>query len=417
MFKILSRTSLYHQGFSAAIRDMARVAASATGATPRRSQRNVKNEFDEVTIKQEEPTSTPKKSLKRGASSATQKGSDKRVKSGDSLERGLSPSLKRIKLEEDGRSESPSPRRAKKDKTSVEKAAELQAKKLKHYTQFSKQSPFPDFAHPTPAECKLAHKILAQLHGEKKRPEKIVAPTNRAGCGDSTSVLDALVRTILSQNTSDKNSTRAKLNMDKVYGGSDKWDAIVSGGQSKLQETIKSGGLSVSKSKVIINILEQAKEKYGVYSLNHLFDASDEDAMTEMLSFQGVGPKTAACVLLFCLQRENFAVDTHVHRITGLMGWRPMKCSREETHAHLDVRIPDEDKYGLHILIIKHGKSCEECKAGGKSLGKCELRKAFRGGKVKGDAGEDVKMEEIQEIKEENSDVETEGEAIAHAIE
>ena len=63
--------------------------------------------------------------------------------------------------------------------------------------------------------------------------------------------------------------------------------------------------------------------------------------------------------------------------------------------------IPDEDKYGLHILLVTHGKRCEECKAGGKNLGKCELRKAFRSAKIKGEAGEDVKKEEVEAIDEE----------------
>lgn len=217
-------------------------------------------------------------------------------------------------------------------------------------------------------------------------------------------MLDALVRTILSQNTSDANSTRAKKSMDKVYGSSDKWDAIVEGGQAKLQEAIKCGGLSAVKSKVIISILNQSYEKYGKYSLDHLHQASSEDAMREMISFQGVGPKTASCVLLFCLQRESFAVDTHVWRITGLLGWRPKSASRDETYAHLDVMIPDEDKYGLHILLVTHGKRCEECKAGGKNTGSCALRKAFRERKIKGEAGEEVKREEEEAVKKEEID-------------
>ncbi|KEF55044.1 uncharacterized protein A1O9_08697 [Exophiala aquamarina CBS 119918] len=283
---------------------------------------------------------------------------------------------------------------------------DLQSRKLKSYAQFARKSPFPDFPHPTPEECKLAHRILASLHGPRTRPKEIVASTTRAGCGDSPSVLDALVRTILSQNTSDANSTRAKKSMDKVYGASDKWDAIVAGGQAKLQEAIKCGGLSAVKSKVIISILNQSYEKYGEYSLDHLHQASSEDAMREMISFQGVGPKTASCVLLFCLQRESFAVDTHVWRITGLLGWRPKSASRDETYAHLDVMVPDEDKYGLHILLVTHGKRCEECKAGGKNLGACELRKAFRERKIKGEAGQEVKHEEVQAVKKEESEEE-----------
>jgi endonuclease-3 len=254
----------------------------------------------------------------------------------------------------------------------------LRDKKLKSHNNIGIDGPFPTFLHPTPDECDKAHKILVKLHGPRNRPVEVVASTSRAGCGDSPNVLDALVRTILSQNTSDTNSTRAKLSMDKAYGRSDKWDAIASGGQAKLEESIRCGGLSQVKSKVILRILEQTKEKYGNYTLDHLHKATTEDAMAELLAMDGVGPKTASCVLLFCLQRDDFAVDTHVHRITGLLGWHPKKANREQTYQHLNRRIPDEYKYALHILIITHGKRCDECKAGGRNSGKCELRKAFR---------------------------------------
>lgn len=348
---------------------------------PRRAARTKAEPVAQVKKEEELPT-TPAKSTSRKRSA---------VKS-------ESETPKKIKLEEDAATPS-----SKKQKLSSKKSnpADLQAKKLKAYAAYANTSPFPNFSHPTPKESKLAHKILASLHGERKRPDAIVAPTNRAGCGDSPSVLDALVRTILSQNTSDTNSTRAKQSMDKAYGRSDKWEAIAEGGQSKLQEAIKCGGLSVVKSKVIISILQQVYERYGKYSLDHLHDASSEDAMREMLSFQGVGPKTASCVLLFCLRRESFAVDTHVYRITGLLGWRPPGANREETHAHLDARIPDEDKFGLHILLVSHGKKCDECRAGGKSTGKCELRKAFRKGKLHGEAGQEVKEEEQAAVKDE----------------
>ncbi|KAI0010092.1 base excision DNA repair protein [Xylariaceae sp. FL0662B] len=388
--------------------------------TPRRSARNIKKEAsgDDLAVKHEEDvaTKTPKTG-KRGHAPATPARRSKRAKTED-VEGSNSPAGKSVvKPSASPTLVKPEASPSSKSKSKEDKAAGLQAKKLKSYAQFANASPFPDFPHPTPAECKLAHRILASLHGERKRPAKVTAPTRAAGCGNSSSVLDALVRTILSQNTSDKNSTRAKLSMDAVYGGSDRWEAIVAGGQAKLQKAIETGGLAATKSRVIISVLQQARERYGAYSLDHLFEASNDDAMREMLGFQGVGPKTASCVLLFCLQRESFAVDTHVHRITGLLGWRPKDCSRDETHAHLDARIPDEDKYGLHILIITHGRQCEECKAGGKNLGKCELRNAFRHGKVEGLAGEEIKHEEIEHVKKEELDVETTNDAIAHAVE
>lgn len=308
-----------------------------------------------------------------------------------------------------------------KSKASSSHGATLSARKSALHSKYSTESPFPSFARPLPEESHLAHSILVNLHGERLRPEKVVASTTRAGCGDSPSVLDALVRTILSQNTSDTNSTRAKLSMDKAYGGSDNWDAIASGGQAKLEESIRCGGLSQVKSKVILRILDQAKEAYGEYSLDHLHSASTEDAMAELLSFDGVGPKTASCVLLFCLQREDFAVDTHVHRITGLLGWRPKTANRDQTYHHLNKRIPDELKYALHILLVTHGKRCAECKAGGRSAGNCDLRRAFKDG-LKGvpvdvkeviDEGlESFKGEVKEEVKAELEDEKQDGEDI-----
>ncbi|KAI1348120.1 DNA glycosylase [Xylaria sp. FL0043] len=353
----------------------------------------------------------PDNASKKPADTKSEKRDEKKVKKHIKHDDDESPPVAAspppIKAETDDKNENLTSKPvASKAKTTT---ADLQAKKLKSYSQFAaaRQSPYPDFPHPTPAECKLAHEILISLHGARVRPEATVAPATRAGCGDSASVLDALVRTILSQNTSDKNSTRAKLAMDRAYGGSDAWARIVEGGQAKLAKTIESGGLAVVKSKVILDILAQTREKYGVYSLDHLFGASDEDAMREMLSFKGVGPKTASCVLLFCLKRDNFAVDTHVHRITGLLGWRPVGANRDQTHAHLDARIPDEEKYGLHVLLIKHGKECEECRAGGKNLGRCALRRAFRKGKIEGRAGSEVKREEEEhEQQEEEEQVE-----------
>ncbi|KAI1087896.1 DNA glycosylase [Rostrohypoxylon terebratum] len=279
-----------------------------------------------------------------------------------------------------------------KEGSSGDKAADLRAKKLKSYTQFANKSPFPDFSSPTPEECKRAYDVLAALHGERQRPEKVRAPTDRAGCGDSPSVLDALVRTVLSQNTSNKNSSRAKLDMDEVYGAGEseqKWEAVTAGGAAKLEKAIAKGGLGGVKSRAIVEILRQVKERYGVYSLDHLLRSTgdDEGAMRELISFKGVGPKTASCVLLFCVGRDSFAVDTHVHRLTGMLGWRPPTASRDGTFAHLDVKIPDELKYGLHVLFVEHGRKCPECKAGGKVLGKCELRKAFQRSKSKVEGG------------------------------
>lgn len=122
-----------------------------------------------------------------------------------------------------------------------------------------------------------------------------------------------MIRTILSQNTSNRNSTNARKGIEARFGSSKdgpNYEAVRQGSQDDLIEAIQSGGLAKVKSKVIKTILDEVYQKYGKLSLDHLHTVGDQDAMRELVSFHGVGPKTASCVLLFCLSRESFAVDS-----------------------------------------------------------------------------------------------------------
>lgn len=94
----------------------------------------------------------------------------------------------------------------------------------------------------------------------------------------------------------------------------------------------------------------------------------DEAIKTELTRFKGVGAKTVACVLMFCLDRAEFPVDTHVHRIaTKILKWAPAAASRDETYAHLNRRVPDPIKYDLHVLLVEHGKRCRRCATNGQN--------------------------------------------------
>jgi endonuclease III len=132
-----------------------------------------------------------------------------------------------------------------------------------------------------------------------------------ANCGEVPSVLDALVRTILSQNTNNKNSSTAKKSLDKTFGVGN-YEAVRAAPLEEVVETLRCGGLANIKGARIKRILDEVYEKYNELSLDHLHGVSDEDAKRELMDFDGVGPKTASCVLLFCLRRDSFAVDTHV---------------------------------------------------------------------------------------------------------
>ncbi|KAI9041416.1 endonuclease III domain-containing protein [Aspergillus affinis] len=252
-------------------------------------------------------------------------------------------------------------------------------KKIAHYKKFTTSSPFPGFKRPSPQECREAHRILSASHGERDPTATTVM--NADGMDRPTvfaDPLDGLVYAILCQATNERNAIRQVQAMIEEYGSWTDYHAISERGESKLQDALSCGGLHVRKAKFIMSLLRQVKSRHGVYSLNHLWPLEDEQVMEEFLSYNGVGPKTASCVIALTLNRQKFVVDTHIYRITGFLGWRPIHATPEQARAHLERKIPDEFKYSLHLLFITHGRECPECKAGSKSTGSCRLRKAFR---------------------------------------
>ncbi|KAJ3159107.1 hypothetical protein HDU86_002009 [Geranomyces michiganensis] len=170
-------------------------------------------------------------------------------------------------------------------------------KKAAHLANFG-ISPFPSFARPSAAACKNVTDRLAALHGRPRRPAQLPSNPSAAGCGAVRTVLDALVRTILSQNTSSANSTRAWTSLVSRYGvgrGGDEemFMRLRAAPVEDIEDAIRSGGLAKVKSRVIWNAVNKTYNERGSCSLEHLRAYDDVSAMTELMAFDGVGPKTA----------------------------------------------------------------------------------------------------------------------------
>ncbi|KAG6369505.1 DNA glycosylase [Boletus reticuloceps] len=251
------------------------------------------------------------------------------------------------------------------------------SKKLKLLANHSTSSPFSEFLHPSTEDAQAVYALLAShTPGGAPVHNPPSANSNSATtCGHTPNVIDALIGTILSQNTSSANSSAAKRSLDSVFGqGEPSFEKMVNADRQMIADTIRSGGLANRKAKIIQEALIVVKKKHGRYDLQHLAapGVTDERAMQELVSLDGVGPKTAACVLSFCLGRQAFAVDTHVFRLTKLLGWVPKNADRVGAQAHLELKIPPELKYGLHVMMVRHGRVCRGCKKDGS--GPCPLK-------------------------------------------
>ena len=213
------------------------------------------------------------------------------------------------------------------------------------------QDPFPSHPRPSEEECRLVHGALATLH-----PAIVDAKLRQAdegGCGDRRLVLDALVGTILSQNTTDTNSHRAFCQLKSEFAT---WEEVRVAPAESIAEAIRSGGLAATKTARIQSILETLHTERGECDMEYLREMDDEAVKAELRRFKGVGAKTISCVLMFCLKRADFPVDTHVWKIAIALGWVPKAADRDQTYEHLNRRVPADIKYESHVLLVEHGK-------------------------------------------------------------
>jgi len=279
------------------------------------------------------------------------------------------------------------------------------SKRARAYQHRWGETPFPDYeAVPTEA-YQMVNDFLTRQHGKKEAPAAIPPPSQTfAGCGETPCIIDALIRTRISANTDGNQTSVVIQSMLDTFGskktgtGKDSinWDVVRHSPVEKIAETLNFGGNQNMKAKDIKGILDMVYKENNlrrraladpefarevgldnksavpesakvaladpnIVSLDHMHALSYHQAFSAFIEYPGIALKTASCVCLYCLQRPSFAVDTHVKRITGWLGWRPEEANENKTFTHLEYLIPDELKYSLHTLFVVHGKECVRC--------------------------------------------------------
>ncbi len=171
--------------------------------------------------------------------------------------------------------------------------------------------------------------------------------------------VDALIGTILSANTNDRNSGKAFDTLKERFG--DDWDAVRTAPLDEIKDAIRVAGMYNQKAPNIVATLEKLKADRGEYRLDDLPDMPVAEAQAYLESFPGVGHKTASIVLLFCFNMGAFPVDTHVQRQSQRLGISERTASPAKVKATWESLLPPETYYLLHIHLIRHGR--EVCQA------------------------------------------------------
>lgn len=182
--------------------------------------------------------------------------------------------------------------------------------------------------------------------------------------------LDELIFTVLSQNTADVNTERTFAALKRRFP---RWEQVRDADVAEIEAAIALGGLGHTKAPRIKRILAALSTEGGVPDLGVLQALDDAAAERFLTGLPGVGPKTAACVLLFALGRPVMPVDTHVHRVARRLGLIPAAMTAVQAHPVLTAMVGDDagQMYAAHVGLVRHGRRV--CHARRPRCGECPL--------------------------------------------
>ena len=180
--------------------------------------------------------------------------------------------------------------------------------------------------------------------------------------------LDELIFTVLTQHTSDLNAERA---FNRLREKIPTWEAVMVADQQVVADAIFHGGMSNQKSQRIKDILAAILDQRGELEIDFLRDWTLDDARAWLMDLPGVGPKTAAVVMVFALGMPAFPVDTHIHRLCKRLGFIDEKTTADAAHPIMEDMVSPEHRFQLHMQLITHGRQI--CKARTPLCDQCPL--------------------------------------------
>ncbi|MBA3533820.1 MAG: endonuclease III [Ardenticatenales bacterium] len=184
------------------------------------------------------------------------------------------------------------------------------------------------------------------------------------------SPMHELISTMLSHRTTQKNEDTAFRQMWDRFGS---WEAIRDAPVADLAEAIAPSNFPEAKAPRIQDTLARIIDERGEASIDFIAALDAAAGLRWLMALPGVGIKTASLVLLFCFSKPIMPVDTHLHRVSGRLGFIGPKTSAEAAHRDLLVLLPPEPPvlFNFHVAMLRHGQTL--CIWGTPRCAKCPL--------------------------------------------
>jgi endonuclease III len=180
--------------------------------------------------------------------------------------------------------------------------------------------------------------------------------------------MSQLVDIILSHRTRDEQTAAAYDNLLKHFGS---WEAVRDAPTEDVQAVIDNVNWPETKAPRLQALMRHITEERGELNLDFLCNLPVAEGAAWLRQLEGVGPKTAACVLLFSCRKPILPVDTHVWRISIRLGLIGKKVTADTAHDLLQALLPQDARtiYNFHKALLRHGQRicvferprCEKC--------------------------------------------------------
>ncbi len=200
---------------------------------------------------------------------------------------------------------------------------------------------------------------LVRMYGESK-PLRL-----SRGAG-----LDTLIEAMLSQNTNMMNATRGYRMLRRRFKS---WSEVMNADVSAVQREIAICGLARMRARRLQNLLRVVKARHGKLSIDHLIREPTDAAFVYLMSFFGIGPKTAAFTMLFGFGHPILPIDNGVLRVLRRLRLVRPKARDLEAERVLSPLVEAGRHYATHVLLFRHAK--ERCRPRNPKCRECELLK------------------------------------------
>ncbi len=152
-------------------------------------------------------------------------------------------------------------------------------------------------------EVPEAHRLLGRLRAHSRSP-----------------LLWLLIHTVLSHQTTGGRTDRASR---KVFARYRSLGALARARPRDLEPLVREVGLGRLKAARLVALAQVVQTRWkGLRRFSSLMRSAPlQEAWRALLELPGIGPKSAAVVLLFRYRRPKFPVDTNILRVAQALGW------------------------------------------------------------------------------------------------